>query len=300
MKLTIFTPLYNREVLIRRLFESLKSQTNQNFEWIVVDDGSTDNSYNVVDNMLYEQPGFSIRLYRQKNSGKHVAINKGINCATGDIFFIVDSDDYLSYDAVDKIYSRFQNINDEKVVGISTIKAYNPNELVGTSFSGKFDFIDISNLERKEYGITGDRAEIYYTSILKKYMFPVFENENFISEATVWNKIAYEGFKLRFTNDIIYFCEYLDNGLSKNIKETFLKNWRGYSFYVNQEVKYRKRLYNKLTIIFAYVQLAKVRGIKLAEMQKQVDNAPIVLLMLAVFLQIPYKFVTRLVHGSLK
>ena len=66
MKLTIFTPLYNREVLIRRLFESLKSQTNQNFEWIVVDDGSTDNSYNVVDNMLYEQHGFSIRLYRQK------------------------------------------------------------------------------------------------------------------------------------------------------------------------------------------------------------------------------------------
>lgn len=105
MMLTIFTPLYNREILIKRLYESLTRQTNQNFEWLVVDDGSTDNSYAVVNSILHNENKFTIRLYSQKNSGKHVAINTGIDKAEGDIFFIVDSDDYLPNDAVEKYIS---------------------------------------------------------------------------------------------------------------------------------------------------------------------------------------------------
>ena len=298
MKLTICTALYNREVLIKRLYESLRHQTNQEFEWIVVDDGSVDKSYSIVQSFLQESNEFPIRIYKQKNSGKHVAINNGINHATGDLFFIVDSDDYLPKDAVEKIYKQFQKMNGaEKIAGISAIKAYTDENVVGTSFNSELDYIDISNLERKKYGIIGDRAEVYYTSVLRKYMFPVFENENFISEATVWNKIAYDGYKLRFINEIVYYCQYLEGGLSKNIQDVFLKNWKGYSFYVNQEIKFRKGIYNKLTIIFAYVKLAKMKGIGLQKIKKQIDNAPMTLLIMAMFLQIPYRIVSKILDN---
>ena len=297
MMLTIFTPLYNREILVKRLYESLTSQTNQNFEWLVVDDGSTDNSYAVVNSILHNENKFTIRLYTQKNSGKHVAINTGIDKAEGNIFFIVDSDDYLPNDAVEKIYKYFEHIkNCEIVVGISAVKAYDTRSVVGTSFSDQAEFIDISNLERREHGITGDRAEVYYTSILKKYRFPVFENEKFISEATVWNKIAYDGYKLRFVNDILYFCEYLDAGLSKNIKKVFLNNWNGYTFYVNQEIKYRKHILNKFTILLAYIQLAKEKKITLKIIKRQLDNVPVLLLIVAFFLQLPYRLVIKFIH----
>ena len=270
MQLTIFTPLYNRETLIRRLYDSLRCQTNQEFEWIIVDDGSTDKSYHIIEGFLEDNNNFSIRLYKQNNSGKHVAINKGINSAKGDLFFIVDSDDYLPNDAVEKIYEQFKNLNSsEKIAGISAVRAYNSDKIVGTSFSAKLDYIDISNLERKKYGIIGDRAEIYYTSVLKEYMFPVFKDENFISEATVWNKIAHDGYKLRFVNDVVYFCEYLENGLSKNIQEVFLKNWKGYSYYVNQEILYRNGIYSKFTIILSYIKLAKIKGISLKEIKNE-------------------------------
>lgn len=298
MKLTICTALYNRELLIKRLYESLRNQTNQEFEWIIVDDGSVDKSYSTVQSFLQEQNKFLIKIYKQNNAGKHVAINRGIDYATGDLFFIVDSDDYLPKDAVEKIYKQFRNLNDaDKIAGISAIKAYNEENIVGKSFDAGLDYIDISNLERKKHGIIGDRAEVYYTSVLRRYMFPVFENEKFISEATVWNKIAYDGYKLRFTNDIIYYCEYLENGLSKNIQNVFLKNWNGYSFYVNQEIKFRKGIYNKLTIILAYVKLAKMKGNDLKDIKSQIDNAPLVLVIMAVLLQSSYRIVTKILDN---
>ncbi len=298
MKLTICTALYNREDLIKRLYESLRNQTNQDFEWIVVDDGSTDKSYLVAQSFLKEQNKFSIKLYKQNNGGKHVAINSGISYATGDLFFIVDSDDYLPKDAVEKIYKQFNKVNvSDKMAGISAVKAYNDEKTVGSSFNDQLEYLDISNLERKKYGITGDRAEVYYTSVLKKYMFPVFENENFISEATVWNKIAYDGYKLRFTNDIVYYCEYLESGLSKNIQEVFLKNWKGYSFYVNQEIKFRKGIYNKLTITLSFVKLAKIKGIRLKDIKRQIDNASTALLIIAVVLQFPYRVVSKVLDN---
>ena len=124
-------------------------------------------------------------------------------------------------------------------------------------------------------------------------MFPVFKDEKFISEATVWNKIAHDGYKLRFVNDVVYFCEYLENGLSKNIQEVFLKNWKGYSFYVNQEIMYRTGIFSKLTIILAYIKLAKIKGINLKNIKKEINNAPIILIILSRLLQFPYMIVSK-------
>ena len=105
MIITVFTPTYNRAYIIKNLFNSLKNQTFQNFEWIIVDDGSTDNTEEVVKEWLNESLFFKIKYHKQKNGGKHTAINKGLELASGDVFFIIDSDDYITNDALFKINS---------------------------------------------------------------------------------------------------------------------------------------------------------------------------------------------------
>ena len=109
MLITVFTPTYNRARLLSRLYESLKAQTYQSFEWIIVDDGSTDNTEAVIDSLL-ERPseyGFSLRYFKQQNGGKHRAINRGVQEARGELFFIADSDDYLPDDSFVKVAKKY-------------------------------------------------------------------------------------------------------------------------------------------------------------------------------------------------
>lgn len=282
MFLTIFTASYNRAHTLKRLYESLTKQTNDKFEWLVVDDGSTDGSYEFLLDLQKGGGPFVMHVYQQENSGKHVAVNRGLDVARGDLFFIVDSDDYLPENSVDIIYRTFEEMPDsEDLIGISGVKAYSRDRIVGTSFSGD-RYLDMTNLDRMRYGVSGDRAEIYYTSVLKRNKFPVFECEKFMSEAVIWDKLAFEGGKLRFLNDILYYCEYQDTGLSGNIREVFLNNWEGYSYYVNMEIKYRKYFMKKLSILYAYIVLAiDDKDMDVSAIEQKLSNAPRSLIRLA-------------------
>lgn len=288
MFLTIFTPTFNREKHLKKLYESLKKQTVKNFEWIVVDDGSNDNTYEYLKQISNEPNEFNIQIHRQNNQGKHVAINKGLDLANGELFFIVDSDDLLLDNSVELIFEVFEKLkqdNNFRMIGISGLKGYSQFEKVGETYSGN-DFLIINNLERKRHGIHGDRAEVYLTDVLRKNKFPVFEDEKFISEAIVWNKLAYEGNVLCFFNDIIYICEYQDDGLSSNIDDMFLKNWQGYTAYVKSEIKYRTRLIEKISIIYSYYYLAKFKKcMKLKDIKK--DNLTNDLILLLVYVTLP-------------
>ena len=99
VKITVFTPTYNRAYTLERLYKSLLNQTSYDFEWLIVDDGSTDNTSELIKSFQNNQL-FDVRYYKQGNGGKHVAINKGVELAEGELFFIVDSDDYLTDDAI--------------------------------------------------------------------------------------------------------------------------------------------------------------------------------------------------------
>lgn len=101
--ITVFTPVYNRAYIINQLYQSLLRQTNYGFEWLIIDDGSTDNIAELVSQWIADTEDFEIRLYRQPNGGKHRAINRGVQLAKGDAFLIVDSDDYLTEDAIDTV-----------------------------------------------------------------------------------------------------------------------------------------------------------------------------------------------------
>lgn len=237
MRITVFTPTFNRGYIIEKLYESLKNQTFKEFEWLVIDDGSNDNTEEIFDKINKNNDFFKVRYYKKENGGKHRAINQGVELAEGELFFIVDSDDQLTSYALEYIDKWEKSIeNKKKFAGLAGNKGKNIDDIWGTTFNGKY--IDCTSLERNKNNITGDKAEVFYTDILKKYKFMEFENENFITESTVWNKIAYDGYKIRWFNEVIYICDYLEDGLSNAGEEALTNNPKGTAYYVRQNIKY--------------------------------------------------------------
>lgn len=213
--ITIFTSTYNRRQLIERLYQSLLVQTEKNFEWLVVDDGSTDDTEKYFFEILSKSQPFPIRYIKQKNGGKHRAINKGVQKASGELFFIVDSDDHLTENAIEKINQWVTTLdNSHKWAGIVGLRGFSKNKIIGQHNSTIYT--DAKNSERRKYNLLGDKAEVYFTNVLKQHPYPEIPGENFISEEIVWNTIARDGYYLRWFNEIIYICDYLEGGLTKD------------------------------------------------------------------------------------
>ena len=225
-KITIFTPTYNRAYCIHELYKSLKRQSCMDFEWIILDDGSTDNTNQLCEKWIREDNTFEIIYIKTKNKGKMSAINKGVKLSTTPLFFIVDSDDYLSNDAIEKVIDMYASIEDKsKFCGVAGLRVHKNGKLIGTTFDG--NYIDGTSLERAKYKITGDKSEVFFTDILKRYKFPEFAGEKFITENVVWLKMASDGYLIRWFNEPIYICEYMEGGLSDLVKKDLLKNFYG-------------------------------------------------------------------------
>lgn len=244
---TVFTPIFNRANIITQLYESLLRQTSFDFEWLIIDDGSTDGVEALINEWIRKKNmPFEIRFFRQQNGGKHRAINRGVKLARGDAFFIVDSDDYITDSAIEWINAHWKEIaDDDEFAGLSGLKAKFDGELIGDGEISFQSYIDATNLERSNYHLEGDKAEVYKTGILKKYPFPEFSGEKFVTEATVWNKIAYDGYKIRWYNKVIYLCEYRGDGLTQNIVSVTQKSPRGHAVYLAGQCIYENWSRNK-------------------------------------------------------
>ena len=238
--ITVFTPTYNRAYSLPRLYESLQKQTFKDFEWLIVDDGSTDNTVDMVTGWSKEGK-LTIRYIQMTNGGKHRAINKGVALAKGKLFFIVDSDDWLPDDSLYWIHHYYEEIkNDVQFAGVAASRAYPNGKKIGGVVS--YQILDTDYVSfRERYKITGDMAEAWRTDVLRQYPFPEFEGEKFLTEAVVWDEIA-KKYKLRYFNKEIYTCEYLPDGLTKNIRAHHRNSPRGTMlFYSRQMVDNRLR-----------------------------------------------------------
>ena len=236
MKLTIFTPTYNRAYIIENLYRSLQRQTCTDFEWLVVDDGSSDNTAELFEIWQKEANPFPVRYYRQENGGKCRAINRGLDLAAGELFFTVDSDDYLTDDAVEKVISWVAALPEgENYCGVAGNLGVSPEQTPNRIFTGSY--LDGTALDR--YGeIDGERAMVFYTDIHRKYLYPVFSGERFMTEAVSWNRMAADGYKVRFFNDIIWIYEYQEGGLTKAGSRLFLDNPRGYGLWLREKAEF--------------------------------------------------------------
>ena len=234
--ITVFTPTYNRADTLECLYQSLCKQTSYQFEWLVVDDGSTDRTEELIRQLQKKCTLFPIRYFKKGNGGKHTAINTGVELAKGFLFFIVDSDDYLMPNAISSILKWEQSISlKDNFAGVSGNRGYSANQLIGETFEG--DYIDATALEREKLRIFGDKAEVYYTDVIKRYPFPVFENERFLTESIVWNRMAEDGYRIRWFNKIIYITEYRDDGLTKHYVQLLANNPQGYALDVKERIR---------------------------------------------------------------
>lgn len=251
--ITILTTTYNRAQLLDRLYQSLVRQTDYDFEWVVIDDGSTDDTAQVVENCISKTNQFKIQYFKQPNGGKHRAINRGVELAKGQYCLIVDSDDYLDDQAVAKIKEWIASIADlEKFAGVAGLRASFDQVIIGQAPNS--DYVDCTNLQRQKYYLMGDKAEVYKTEILRQYPFPEFEGEKFLSEAVVWNQIAEAGYRLRWFNQVIYYCEYLEGGLTKTINQRHKASPRGFALYVKQLIKHEPCLFKKSWLMGLYAR----------------------------------------------
>ena len=214
--ITILTPTFNRAHLLPRLFESLTHQTDFDFEWLVIDDGSTDGTSDLFAGKTFLSAPFPIRYYRQENGGKHRALNAGVKQAKGDFIFIADSDDWLLPQSVAIVGQHASAIADDNTfAGVAGLDVFDDERIVGTGLPQ--DIIDCNAMDiRYRYHVDGDLKEVFKTTVLQEFPFPEIQDEKFCPEQLVWFRIA-QKYKLRYFNTPIYVAEYQPNGITASI-----------------------------------------------------------------------------------
>lgn len=214
--ITVLTPTYNRGHLLEKCYISLINQTSKEFIWLIIDDGSTDNTFSIVQKWITENK-IKIRYEYKTNGGKHTALNYAFEMLDTDLTFIVDSDDVLSSDAISTIQNDWNTYGNNSLSGISYLRGYSFKRVIGTEFPQSYFIYNDIDIHYKKH-VTGDKAEIWRTDILKKYRFPEYHNEKFQGENFIWWQIALE-YDMLYVNKIIYITEYLEGGLTKSGKK---------------------------------------------------------------------------------
>jgi glycosyltransferase involved in cell wall biosynthesis len=225
--LTIFTPTYNRGYILSRCYESLKNQTNKDFIWLIIDDGSTDGTKQLVQNWIKENE-IKIRYHFQDNQGMHGAHNTAYNLIDSELNVCIDSDDYMPNDAVEKIIKFWKEFGDETVSGIIGLDAFSNQEIIGTRLPEYLKKSTLYDLYEK-HGVKGDKKLVYRTDLTKKHPYPLFEGEKYVGLSYKYLKLDTE-YKLLIMNEILCHVEYLTDGSSLNMLMQYKKNPKGFSF----------------------------------------------------------------------
>lgn len=259
--ITVFTPTYNREKKLHLVYEALLKQDATLFEWLVVDDGSTDNTEQVVENWIAEKK-ITIRYIKQENAGKSMAFNRGVKEAKGEFFVCCDSDDRLKENVLTVIQEKYETIKDEDLIaGIGFISSkLNTNEVIGTKYPQDEMISNYYDIYHK-YGVQGDKQLMFKTDILKQYPFPQYGNEKFVPEALVFLRIA-KKYKILFCNVFGEEKEYQDDGYTSQYFSLVKRNPRGNMQYFLELYDYEKKMYN----IYGYILFGIYAKYSLKEM----------------------------------
>lgn len=276
-RLTVFTPTYNRAYILEQAYKSLINQTNKSFVWLIVDDGSTDNTESLVKEWIKEDK-IEIKYYKQKNGGKQRAYNKAIKLTNSELFICLDSDDYFTEYAIEILLNSWEKIKDmNKVAGIIALRGLNEKNPIGTYMPQNVTFSTLRGLYDK-YGFKGDTALLYRTKILKKFPFKVAEGEKFIGEDYVYDQID-QNYEMYLLNEIIYICEYLDDGYTSNVRKLIRNNPKSYMLLNKQKINFSDNIKSKFINTVKYL----VGGI-LNKERNLIKNSPNKILAFLAFL----------------
>lgn len=216
---------------MKRTYESLVNQTCHDFEWLIVDDGSKDDTESLVKEWINEGL-VSIRYYYTENGGKMRAHNRGVELTKTEFFMCLDSDDWLTATAVSEIYACLDKIEDENVAGIVAHKGKNETEtLYDTDFPKGNDYSTLYGLYRS--GFKGETTLIFKTKVLNEYPFPEIEGEKYVPEDYIYDKID-EKYALFILPKIITICELVESGYTDSLKALKKNNKKAWYLYYEQ------------------------------------------------------------------
>lgn len=219
--ISVFVPTYNRAHLLGRVFESLKAQSFKDFEWLIVDDGSSDNTAELVEAWQQSAP-FVIQYLHKANGGKHTAINPGVDMARGEFMVILDSDDWLAPNALQRMLELWNAIpNKTNYSGVVGLCAHPDGRVIGDRFpQDTFDSNAVDLTHR--HHIHGDKISLSRIDVMREFPFPFQNLRGLVTEALVWNRIA-QRYQERYVNETFAYKEYLEEGLTNRALELQIK-----------------------------------------------------------------------------
>ena len=229
MQLTVFTPAYNRAGLLGRCFESMKRQTNKNFIWLIIDDGSTDNTQQVVASWLQEPLDFSLRYIYKENGGLHTAYNEAIANIDTELCVCIDSDDFMPDDAVEKILNFWAEHGSAEVAGIVGLDYTLEGNCLGDPLPDQ-KYVNLIDLLAGKYPIRNlDRTNVVRTELYKKYApMPSFPGEKNFNPHYMHLQISRE-YDFLVLNENLRFMEYQPDGMTGNILRQFRNSPRSFA-----------------------------------------------------------------------
>lgn len=232
--LTVFTPTYNRGYILHKCYESLLRQTCKEFIWVIIDDGSSDNTKDLVKEWIKENK-IEIKYYYQENQGMHGAHNKAYEVIDTELNVCIDSDDYMTDNAVELIINYWKNNRKDEYCGFGALNIFENGEVIGTKFPEGLKESKYFDLYKK-YKVKGDKKFIYRTELIKQNPYPIFKGEKYVGLDYKYMKLD-EKYCLGLMNEPVCVVEYLADGSSLNMLRQYRKNPKGFSFYRMENMK---------------------------------------------------------------
>lgn len=229
-KVTVLTPAYNRETFLMRMYQSMLLQTNQNFQWLIVDDGSSDDTEKTIEEIRKNHTGaFQMDYVRKENGGKHSALNYSHPHIKGEYVMVLDSDDYLKPEAIEAICTKINLVKAEDRIGwLAFLKGNLDGTPVDTYYKQNGEITNYASYMNE--GRKGECCDVYLTTVFRSYPYPEFSGEKFVSESYLNICAAvYDKYQMITYNEVIQIVEYLDEGLTLEGRLLQLKNPKGHA-----------------------------------------------------------------------
>lgn len=227
--LTVFTPAYNRAYSLPRTYESLCSQSYKNFIWLIVDDGSADDTASLVREWQQRNNGFEIRYIYKENGGMHTAHNTAYANIDTELNVCIDSDDAMGEEAVRKIYNKWQEVRDKGYAGLIGLDADFEGRIIGRGFPKDLKETTLSGYYAA--GGSGDKKLVYRTDVINQYPpYPVFPGEKYFSLSYKYRLIDQE-YRLAVLDEILSNVEYQADGSTQNMLRQYVRNPQGFALW---------------------------------------------------------------------
>lgn len=255
--LTVFTPAYNRAHTLPRTYRSLCRQDCKDFVWLIVDDGSTDNTAELVKEWQGRDNGFEIRYVYKENGGMHTAHNTAYEMIDTELNVCIDSDDEMAEGAVRCILDTWSRTNHQKYAGIIGLDAdMNTGKIIGTDFPPSMKETTLTGFYNA--GGSGDKKLVYRTDLMKALPpYPVFEGEKYVSLG--WKYLLCDqSYKLVTTNTVLCNVEYQADGSSLNMFRQYLRNPQGFAFIRKEDMKYGKGIKSHVRSAIHYCSSSQI------------------------------------------